>query len=92
MTFPYPYVATIEKLPGEVKWVGFNWAAAFPNETIVTSEWAGTNGLTIVTSSVSGKIAKALVGGGTANGYVEHTLTLDTGEIRKVRVKIELRS
>lgn len=88
----YPIVALFQKTPAEVKWIPINWGPAYPSETISSSEWSA-EGLTIVSSAIDGKIARALVGGGTAGaeGYAENKITLNTGEIRVARVKFEVK-
>jgi hypothetical protein len=91
----YPVVSTFQKTPVENKWVPVNWAIAFPIETITLSDWVIiSGGLIVVTADITGKVARALIGGGTqgTEAYVENRVTLNTGEIRVARFRFEVKA
>lgn len=91
----YPLVGLYQKTAIEAKWLSVNWAAAFPTETVSASDWVVlSGGLTVVTSALDGKIARALIGAGTTGmvAYVENRITLNTGEIRVARFAFEIKA
>ena len=83
------------KFAGEAKVYGVDWSRTIPSDTISgTPTWSGSPaGLTFANETVSGKIAKAKVSGGTAGTTYCVTcemITVTSGETLQVTKNLDV--
>ena len=85
-------LSTTQKHPQETKDIAIAWTALLDGETIATSVWAVTTGLTLVSDDKTGGVTVARVSGGTAGAryYLQNTVTFSGGQVRVAQIAVDV--